>query len=154
MRKHRLGRLPWLLPLTHLLHAAEEYFGDFPGWFNRVAGSSLTPERFLELNALFFLAMVIVVGLALSFRPLLGLLVPLATVILLNAALHLGGTLITGVYSPGSITGVLVWAPLGATLLVKLRKEVSRPTFALGVGAGLVLHALVSLAAIRGGRLL
>jgi hypothetical protein len=151
MRKHRLGRLPWLLPATHLVHAAEEYFGGFPGWFNRVTGASLTPERFLELNALFFLAMVIVVAVALSSRPLLGLLVPLATVILLNAALHLGGTLITGVYSPGSITGVLVWAPLGATLLAKLRKDVSRPAFALGVGAGLVVHGLVSLAAIRGG---
>lgn len=149
MPKHRLGRLPWLLPASHVIHAAEEYFGGFPGWLNRVAGASLTPERFLELNGLFLVVMIAVVALALAARPLVGLLVPLAAAIVLNAALHLGGTLVTGSYSPGAVSAVLLWAPLGAALLVRLRREVPRPVLVLGMGAGLVLHALVSLAAIR-----
>lgn len=151
MARTRLGRLPWLLPVSHLLHASEEYLGDFPGWLNRVAGASLSSERFLELNGLFLVGITAVVVLALSARPLAGLLVPVATLILLNASLHVGGTLVTGVYSPGAITGVLLWAPLGVVLLTRLRAELSRPVFAVGVAVGLAAHGLISLVAIRGG---
>jgi Protein of unknown function with HXXEE motif len=149
MAGDRLGRLPWLLPLTYLAHLAEEYYLGFPAWLDDVAGARLTPERFLELNAFFFGVMLLAVMAATAIRPARVLLVPLATIVVANGLLHLGGTIVTGRYSPGALTGVLLWLPLGFTLLTRLRREVPRVALALGVLVGLGLHGLVTVAALR-----
>ncbi len=151
-RGDRLGRLPWLLPATYLVHLAEEYYLGFPAWLDDVAGARLTPERFLELNTFFFGVMVLAVLVATAIRPARVILVPLATVVVVNALLHLGGTIVTGRYSPGALTGLLLWLPLGLTLLTRLRREVPRLVLGLGMLVGVALHALVTLAALGAGR--
>lgn len=149
MARDRLGRLPWLLPPAYVAHVAEEYWGGFPAWLNRTVGASLTEERFLEFNAFLLLGMVAAVVAARAVRPLRGLLVTVATVVVLNAGLHVGGTVVTGRYSPGAITAVLLWAPLGTAILRGLWRELPRLVFLPAVLVGAGLHAMVSLAVVR-----
>jgi hypothetical protein len=75
--------------------------------------------------------------------------VVVAALVVLNAALHVGGTVITGRYSPGAFTAVLVWVPLGWALLVRLGRELPRVVFGAGVALGVALHGLISAAALR-----
>lgn len=145
MARDRLGRLPWLLPITYLAHVAEEYFLGFPAWVAAVSGVRLSPERFIELNTFFFAVMGLAVLIAMAIRPARVLLVPLAAIVVVNPLLHLGGTIITGRYSPGALTGMLLWLPLGLTLLARLRRELPRAALAIGIVAGLGLHAMVML---------
>jgi hypothetical protein len=142
-------RLAWLLPVTFAAHIAEEYFAGFPAWFTRVMGARLTNERFFEVSGLGWVAMAIGVLIATAVRPARIILVALATMVLTNAVLHVGASLVTAGYSPGTVTGALLWIPLGVTLLVKLQREVSHAELAIGIGAGVAIHAMVVLAALR-----
>jgi hypothetical protein len=142
------GKWVWLFPATYLAHVAEEYWGGegFPRWISRVAGAALSEEAFLTLNALAWVVMVVAIA-AVARGLWRWPLVAFGLVVLLNALLHAGGSVITRSYSPGLVTGLLLWLPLGAVTLRRARREVSRRTFAVGVMAGLLAHAVVSLLA-------
>jgi len=142
-------RLAWLLPVTFAAHIAEEYFAGFPAWFTRVAGARLTTERFFEVSGLGWVAMAIGVLIATAVRPARIVLVALAAMVLTNAVLHCGASLATAGYSPGTVTAVLLWIPLGVTLLARLQREISHAELAIGIGVGVAVHAMVVLAALR-----
>jgi hypothetical protein len=142
-------RLGWLLPVTFAAHIAEEYFAGFPAWFSRVAGARLTTERFFELSGLGWVAMAVAVTIATTIRPARVVLVVLATMVLTNAGLHAGASLVTAGYSPGTVTAVLLWIPLGVSVLVKLERELPPLVLAAGIGVGVAIHAMIVLAALR-----
>jgi hypothetical protein len=143
------GEWVWLFPATYLAHIAEEYWGGegFPRWISRVAGATLTTPEFLTLNAV---AWVLMAGAMVG--VVRGLwrwpLVAFGLVVLLNALLHAGGSVVTRSYSPGLVTGLLFWLPLGAFTLWRAWADVPRRTFWTGVAVGLAMHAVVSLLAL------
>lgn len=136
---------PLWFPATYLLHATEEYCcGEtFPAWISRLAGVHFTAEGFLWLNGIAMVAMLIAARLAALPRTR-WLLAALATVVVINAMAHLVGSLATWSYSPGVVTGTLLWLPLGATTLHRARTELSRRGLFGGVAAGILAHAAVS----------
>lgn len=139
----------WLFPLTYVLHLGEEYWGGegFPQWISRVAGANFTEQEFLVLNS--FALMLMTVGAWLIYRNTWRwLLVGLAGVVLLNGGLHLVFSILTWSYSPGLISGVLCWMPLGIVILYRQWHLATRHSFAIGAGIALGLHAIVSLLAL------
>jgi hypothetical protein len=72
----------------------------------------------------------------------------IATVLFVNAFLHLLGSLATASYSPGLVTGVILYLPLGQLLLLRAWHQTTAPRFWRGVLAGLAAHALVGIAAL------
>ena len=143
---------PLLFPLTYLLHIAEEnYCGErFYNWASRLSGIHLTEQAFLQLNAIAWIVMTIACLMAV-WKTISVIVIPLATVVLLNGTLHVAGTIFSATYSPGLVTGLLLWIPLGIMTLWQIHKIVSRGRFWIGVASGIVLHGLVSLAAISAG---
>lgn len=139
------GRLSTIaFPATYLLHVAEEYWGGFPVWLSRVAGADLSREEFLVINAIALSVMTILVFVV-SFRPRARfILAALATSVTVNALLHIGATILTHSYSPGVVTGTLLWLPLGIWTLQRLAHEIAGRQLALGIVIGLLLHAAVS----------
>jgi hypothetical protein len=148
-KKPALGRLPWLLPIAHLVHAVEEYWFGFPAWLNRLMGTRLTNERFIELNGFFLLAILLAVAIGMTVRPLRLVLAAVAAALVLNGIIHVGATVITGSYSPGAGTGLLLSIPVGLAVLGRLRRELARWELGAGVIAGVALHALATLGAVR-----
>jgi hypothetical protein len=136
----------WLFPATYLLHIAEEYWGGFYVWLSRVAGVDLSREDFLLINAVALVVMTSAMAVTASGRAP-WLLTAFATVVIVNGLLHIGGSIATRSYSPGVVTGALLWVPLGTYALHKLRLETDRAEFGAGVIGGLMLHGLVSLMA-------
>jgi hypothetical protein len=139
----------WLFPLTYALHLAEEYWGGegFPSWLSRMAGVSFTNQEFMVLNSMALVLMIL--GATLIYRlTWRWLLVALAGVVFLNGALHLIFSLLTWTYSPGLVTGGLLWLPLGAVTMYRQWSRASRRSYSIGVVLALGLHAVVSLLAL------
>jgi hypothetical protein len=138
-----------LLPVAVLLHQIEEWFGGFPAWATIILGSEISPERFLSVNAL-GLAIFVVGTLAALLSPHMAWLgVSLAALIGLNGVLHAFASLATESYSPGTITGLLLFVPLSALLLRSSARRLSRAAFAGSVVFGVLVHALATFSALQ-----
>ena len=144
-------RLGWLLPATYAAHVFEEWRAGFPAWWSRLTGVELSVERFLSLNEIALALMTLGVVLAYAVRPLRWLFVAFGAALLINAASHLVASAATRSYSPGAVTGTLLWLPLGWLTLRAGRAGLSRRSFAAGVAVGVALHAVVALMALLGG---
>ena len=146
-------RRPWWLlglPLALLAHIAEEWWcGEgFVAWILRATGQTVSPTRFLVVNGI---AWPLAFGLTLAavLRPKLAWVpVTLATLLLINAAFHLLGTLWSGVYSPGLLTAMLFYLPLCTAALRHGRRTVRPGAYGPAVAAGFALHALVIVVAM------
>ncbi len=74
--------------------------------------------------------------------------VSLAALIGLNALLHGLASLVTGSYSPGTVTGLLLYLPLSAILLRSAAGRLPRPAFVGSLLLGVLVHALATSAAL------
>ncbi len=132
-----------------MLHISEEYWGGegFPHWISRVGGAHLTEKAFLSLNCIGMLLMTAGQGVlrrGLRWRWTLS---TRGAVVLLNGFLHLAGSIITRSYSPGLVTGLFVWAPLGGVTLWFEWRNAPRMAFQAGILAAIGLNVLILLLA-------
>lgn len=147
------GRWTWLFPATYLLHIAEEAWCGvtFPTWVSNLWGIDFSRGEFFALNAVAWLVMCAAIVWILVARSGHAILIALGFVIALNGAAHVVASALTASYSPGTVTGMLLWIPLGLRTLSIGRRVVSPVVFGLGCGLGFGLHALVSWLAFRAG---
>lgn len=137
----------WLFPATMVVHVAEEALtaGTFPSWIARVAGVDLSPGEFLAFNAV---ALLVVVAGAWVARSRAWAVAALGTAMAANVVFHLGGTLLTGTWSPGLASGVLLWTPLVAAALVHAARHAPRRHLAIGLAVGFLAHGAVVLSLV------
>ena len=143
MRWHyRDPLLVWLLPGAYVCHLLEEWFGGLPEWMSVVLGSPLPRPAFIAINTVAFLLMVVGIR-ATTRRESNGWMgIAVATILLVNGVAHLLGSVVTGTYAPGLVTGVVLYLPLGSLVLLRARGQAEGDLFARGVLAGIGLHAL------------
>src|SRR5262249_20448762 len=134
---------PLLFPLTYLLHIVEEYFGGVPAWSSRYLGFRMSVPGFLAINEFAWLGIAGAAIRATVAAPAPWPRIPLATVTAVNGSAHLVMSGVTRTYSPGAVSGTLLWLPLGVVTLVRSYRSVSGGVFWGGVALGVALHALV-----------
>lgn len=141
----------WLFPLTYLIHIAEEYWGGegFYNWFSGLTGADFSRTDFLIVNSVALCVMVAATGLAAASPAFRFPLVVVGGIVLLNAFLHVSLSLATQSYSPGAISGLFCWTPLGVHTLRRLWRELPLSTFSAGIALSLGLHTLVSVSALK-----
>ena len=141
-----------LFLLGYLLHIAEEYWGGegYSAFLLRLCGVSLTPERFLILQAVGLVLMWAAVVIANQLRFPNLMLVILSGLVLSNALTHATISIVTRSYNPGLISSLLIWMPLGAATLFRLNGKMSRFRYFAGVALGITIDAAVSLMALTG----
>lgn len=147
------GSWAWLFPVAYLIHIAEEYWGGFPAWIARFWGVESSSSNFLSWNGGAWVMMTVGVGLVLKTKSYRWLLVSFGTVVLVNGLVHAIASVVTFSYSPGLVSGLLLFIPLGAITLRRARAQVNRRTFRAGVIVGLVMHAVVVLLAFSFARI-
>ena len=129
--------------VTYLLHIAEEFYcgGGFPQYVRKYYQVELTDARFLKLQLIGFIAMIVGLWLSAKLRFPKTMLVILATVVLTNAASHLIRSATNARYEPGLITGVALWIPLGLTTIYFNRAGMSpgRLIFSIATGLGIIV---------------
>jgi hypothetical protein len=149
---YRDPALIWLLVCAYAAHVIEEYLAGFPQWIAVIAGRSMPTTVFVGINATAFVGMVLAARAAIRSEALGWLAVALATVLFINALAHLGASLVTGSYSPGLVTGVVLYVPIAQLVLLRAWHQTPQAIFWTGVGAGAAVHAVVVAAALVGSR--
>jgi hypothetical protein len=153
MRWHYRDRLPvWLLPLAYACHILEEWFGGFPEWLAIIVGSALPRTAFVVINAVAMTVMVLAARAATRRESHGWMAIAIATILLVNGIAHVLGSLATGTYSPGLITGVVLYLPLAQLSLLRAWSQAEGENFGRGVAAGFALHALVVVIAYAASR--
>ena len=147
----RPARAWWLLslPLSYLLHLAEEWWGGigFAAWTARALGAPVSTTRFLALNGVVWPLFTVLTAGAILRQGWAWFPVTFATVVLVNAGLHVLGSLATSSYSPGLITGVVLYVPVGIAALAQGRRLATPRSFGMAVGLGFLVHAVVAVIA-------
>jgi hypothetical protein len=147
------GSWAWLFPASYLLHIAEEYWGNFPAWIARFWGVESSLSNFLSWNGGALVMMTVGVIITLRTKSYRWLLVSFGTVVLINGLVHALASVLTLSYSPGLVSGLLLYVPLGAFTLRRARAKVNRRTFRAGVIVGTLMHVVVVLLAFGFARL-
>lgn len=144
----------WLFPATYAMHIVEEYFGGegFPAWASRHTGLSFTEPRFLAINTAALIAMLICASLVFLIPAFRLLVSTLGTVVVVNGLLHLATSVLTRSYSPGLVSGMLLWLPLGGSAIVASYRSIPRKQFWAAIVLGLLVHLLVTVVAIVASR--
>jgi len=145
----------WLFPATYAVHIMEELWGreGFVEWFARIADVELAAGQFLLWNVFALVLMSGSIVLTMRFKQLRPLLLAYGVTFLLNALSHLIGSIYTISYSPGMLSGLLLWMPLGALTLLHFRKTLSRRARRAGLVTGALMHCVVVLLTLLGERL-
>lgn len=140
---------PLLLPASYLLHLAEEWFGGegLTAWTGQALGRAVSAERFLLLNGLFWPLVAVFTVAAVKWPRLSWVLSTFGALFLVNGVLHALGSLAFASYSPGLVTGLLLYLPVGGYALHAGREQLPPATFARAVLLGLAIHAVVAVVA-------
>lgn len=145
---YRDPALVWLFVPAYVAHLVEEYFGGFPEWFARIAGSPLPRGDFLLINAVALLVMMAAVRAATRRESFGWMAIAIATILLVNGLAHTLASIATGTYSPGLFTGVVLYLPLGQLALLRAWHQAPPGFFSRGIMAGLAAHAAVTFIAV------
>ena len=144
----------WLFPITYLLHIAEEYCGGegYSAYLLRLRGIQLSQTRFLLVQAVGLVLMIVGIILArrLKFANLLSVI--LGAVVLVNALTHTILSLAYTEYVPGLITSILLWIPLGLATLVHFRRTMLEARYWLGVALGIGINGIIELVTSKAGQ--
>jgi len=137
-------RAALLLPVAFLLHLAEEWFGGISAWTLIALGNEISPERFVLINGIAFPIFVAGTVAAYFYPRMAWFSASFAALLGLNGLLHTLATLGFGTYSPGTITGLLLYFPLSVVVLRASATQLSRSVFTSSVLFGVLFHGLIS----------
>lgn len=140
----------WLFPVTYGVHIVEEYFagGGFSAWASGLTRLQFTTTRFLVINAVALTLMTLASGLVFAQPAFRCLVATLGTIVALNGVLHVVASLVTQSYSPGTVSGLVLWIPLGGLALCNARRWLATKTFVAAVAMGVIAHGLVTAVAV------
>ena len=141
---YSVPRMALLLPVAFLLHLAEEWFGGISAWTLIALGNEISAERFLFINGIAFPIFVAGTVAAYYYPRMAWFSASFAALLGLNGVLHALATLGLGLYSPGTVTSLLLYLPLSVVVLRASATELSRSVFASSVLFGVLIHGLIS----------
>jgi hypothetical protein len=105
----------------------------------RVTGREVSACVFAGVNLAYEAAMVVLVRRALAREDAAWVVPVLGTITAANGIGHLAGSVVTRSYSPGVVSGVGVWAPLGLFAVARSRQLLPRPVWRRGIMTGALI---------------
>jgi len=142
------NHIAWLLPVSIFLHQLEEYFGEFPLWYSNLLNAQLSDKDFVVINGV-GLFIFTVWSLSYYFNKNKVILAALGTLVFVNGWTHLLLSIFTFAYSPGTITGVVLFIPLGFIIFRKIFPLLRRGEKVTAVTLGVLILFVVSMIAMN-----
>jgi hypothetical protein len=134
----------WLVVGAIAVHFIEEYAMNFPGWANRFFAMPITSEDFHLVNA--SVSLYAIACAAAGWRlPAFSL--GIAALLGLNGVFHAGAGLIVGGYSPGAVTGLVLFIPASLAAYREARRAgvLSTRVLAISLSVGVLWHAFLGI---------
>lgn len=147
-----------MLPLVFAIHVAEEAPG-FVAWFNALVTPGITQGSFLSVNATALIITIVIAVLLMTSREKAACVVAVAWVgflMLANGLFHLVATVVHWRYSPGVITGSLLYLPLSILFMRAVVMECAiswRGVLLAAFAGGVPMYIHGYLIVFRGNRL-
>jgi hypothetical protein len=140
-------RRNWFFPTTLPIHIAEEFWAGegFLSWNARATGAVFTVSKFFTLVSIGFLLVLTGVLLARRYQKMRWIISALATIFLINGFSHVIATITHRHYSPGLISGVLLWIPFSIWILINEHRIASKRSFLSGTITGVLIHVVITL---------
>ncbi len=104
--------ISWLFPLVFFIHQLEEYWGEFPEWYSQLLNVDLSLSEWLWINVI-GLVLITIISLSYLVTKNAMVLVAMGALGVFNGTIHLVITLFTLQYSPGVVSGISLFFPLG-----------------------------------------
>ncbi|MCB0531670.1 MAG: HXXEE domain-containing protein [Lewinellaceae bacterium] len=150
-RTVKFDLLAWSLPLLYLVHLLEEYYAGerFPVWFSRVLHAALSEADFILINTIgiaVFFGAVLVYSISRKNKIIV---VGLGCVLFINGFVHLFSSIISGSYSPGTISGLFLYIPMGFLLLFRTMPPLTSKQRLTGLLLGGFIHIIVAAVALN-----
>ena len=141
----RWRRYVWLFPATYVVHLAEEvYAGEgFPAWVSHATGLAVTKQAFMTVNGVVLAGMLVLSGLVVLRQSLSWLVAALGMAVAVNGVLHVTASALSHSYSPGAVSGLLLWIPLGGLAMYRARGWLAPRVWLAAVLGGVALHIVV-----------
>lgn len=136
MIKIHPDKLAILLPLSIFIHQVEEYLGGFASWFSRILGVQFSNQDFLLINGI-GLILFVLLSLTYFLNKNKLILIVLGTMVFVNGLIHFFFTVITRIYSPGTISGVFLFIPLGVVIFHQIIPETPKGKNIVAIAIGL-----------------
>ena len=136
-----------LFPVVQTVHVWEEWPG-FPKWARRFASSRYTDREYIVTHALAIASALAVVLLVRAFPNRFVVFVLFAfacgPAIPCNAVFHVAATVLSRQYCPGTLTSVVLYAPLAGWLVALALREglLSSATATIAFVVAALFHAL------------
>ena len=146
MKKLKLIHAVWLIPLCYLLHLAEEYYfgGGFPNWFSGLFNVNLSYTDFIWINSIAFTVVLIFAISSTVGNVKTTVMLALGTLFFINGLVHILSSLISWTYSPGTLTGLLLYVPLGLVIFKNVIPFLSQSRTILGLVIGVLIQIIVA----------
>ena len=141
------NQMACLLPVTFLVHQLEEYIGQFPLWYSKLLNAQLSNQDFILINAI-VLFVFTVFALSYIFYKNNLILAALGTFVFVNGLIHLALSVFTLSYSPGTISGVVLFIPLGLIIFRKIFPELGEGERIMAIAIGIFILFIVSMIAL------
>jgi uncharacterized membrane protein SirB2 len=77
------------------------------------------------------------------------ILIALGTLLFVNGVVHIAASLLTVTYSPGTISGVIVYIPLGILIFKNIFPLLPEQQRYFSVATGIILHIIISIIAFN-----
>ena len=142
------NQMAWLLPTTILVHQLEEYFGEFPQWYSNLLNAQLSNQDFIVINGV-GLFVFTVFALSYIFNKNNLILVAMGTLVFVNGMIHLFLSIFTFSYSPGTISGVVFFIPLGIIIFKRILPQLYQGEKIIAIAIGIFVLFIVSMIAIN-----
>jgi len=142
------NQMAWLLPITIFIHQLEEYFAHFPLWYSNLLDANLSEQDFILINAI-GLFVFMAVALSYLFNKNKIILVALGTLVFVNGIVHALLSLFTFSYSPGTISGLVLFIPLGIIIFIRILPHLREAEKIIAITIGIFVLFAVSLIAIN-----
>lgn len=152
-----LRALALALPVVFVCHVTEEA-PRFVEWFNSLVTPGISKRLFLSVNATAFAITLVLGGLVAMSRQAALAVITVAWVgflMLANGIFHLVGTVVHGRYSPGVVTGTLLYLPVSFLFMRAVVREraVTWPTVVLvALVGGIPMYVHGYMIVFRGSR--
>jgi Protein of unknown function with HXXEE motif len=150
---YRDAGLLWLFVPAYVVHMAEEWFAGSPAWIGLIIGDPLLAMAYVLINGIALVLLVVGIRAATGAERYGWIAVAIATIALVNTAAHAAGAVLARSYSPGLISGVVLYVPLGALAMIRAADQAPPGQVRRGIAVGLAIHSAVFAVALLSARL-